>query len=82
MIYDLHTPRIRNIINVSFLAFGVAVTAIGVASLELLIRLPIKKENPKYSIEAIYSTIESNLAIIDACGPTVKWMLGRCIPFL
>lgn len=81
MIYDLHMPRIRKIVTVSFLSFGVAVTAIGVARLEFLVRVFVKEEDPKHSIEQTYSSIESNLAIIGACGPTVKWILGRCIPF-
>lgn len=82
MIYDLHMKTARKVIIIAFLSFGLAVIAIGVVRLEYLIRLFVYEETSKYTVEQTYSAIESNLAIIGACGPTIKWMLGRCIPFL
>ncbi|KAK2768430.1 hypothetical protein FQN54_000285 [Arachnomyces sp. PD_36] len=84
MIYDLHMTRARKIIIISFLSFGLAVIAIGFVRLEYLIRIFITGDpgSSKYTVEQTYSAIESNLAIIGACGPTIKWMLSSCFPFL
>lgn len=82
MIYDLHMKRARKFVIIAFLSFGLAVIAIGFVRLEYLIRLFIGGQSTKYSVEQTYSAIESNLAIIGACGPTIKWMLSTCIPFL
>ncbi|PGH15054.1 hypothetical protein AJ80_05679 [Polytolypa hystricis UAMH7299] len=82
MIYDLHMSRARKIITISFLSFGLAVTAIGAVRLHHFIELFVFERNSSYSISQSYSTMESNIAIIGACGPTVKWILSRCIPWL
>lgn len=82
MIYDLHMPRLRKAITISFLSFGLAVTAIGIVRLEYIVRLFLGGQYSRHSMEITYSTLETNLAIIGACGPTVKWLLARCMPFL
>jgi hypothetical protein len=82
MIYDLHMPLSRKLITISFLSLGLAVTAIGGVRLNWMINLFVYKRNPSYSISQTYSTMESNIAIIGACGPTVKWILSRCFPWL
>jgi hypothetical protein len=82
MIYDLHMPLSRKLITISFLSLGLAVTAIGGVRLNWMISLFVYHRNPSYSIAQTYSTMESNIAIIGACGPTVKWILSRCIPSL
>lgn len=82
MIYDLHMSWGRKIIIISFLSFGFAVIAIGIIRLEYFVRLFVYGQDRKETIEQTYSTMESNIAIIGACGPTIKWMLGLCIPSL
>lgn len=82
MIYDLHMPRLRKVVTIAFLSLGLAVTAIGAVRLHYLVRLFVYWENPKYSVADTYSAMECNVAIIGACGPTIKWMLGHCFPFL
>lgn len=82
MIYDLHMPRLRKLITIAFLSLGLAVTAIGAVRLHYLVRLFVYFENPKFSVADTYSAMECNIAIVGACGPTIKWMLGHCFPFL
>lgn len=82
MIYDLHMPRPRKFVTIAFLSLGLVVTAIGAVRLHYLVRLFVHFENPRFSVQDTYSAMECNVAIIGACGPTVKWMLSHCFPFL
>lgn len=72
MIYDLHMPRLHKLVTIAFLSLGLAVTAIGAVRLHYLIRLFVYFENPKHSVQDTYSAMECNIAIIGACGPTIK----------
>ena len=81
IIYDLQMPRSRKILAVSFLSLGAIVIAVGVVRLLWLIRAVSKKQSP-YSVYPSLSAIEVAVALIAASGPTVKWIMGACIPAL
>ncbi|KAF2185888.1 hypothetical protein K469DRAFT_463794, partial [Zopfia rhizophila CBS 207.26] len=84
ILYDLHMPRKNKITIAAFLSLGLAVTAIAAYRLAFFVQVFSLKspmaESP-YSIRTALSNLESNLAVIATCGPTIKWLLGTCIPF-
>jgi hypothetical protein len=84
ILHNLQMPFRRKAMYISFLSFGVAVTAIGGFRLYVFAQLfGAKKLDPDfgYGIRQSLSNLEVNLASIGACGATVKWMLGKFIPF-
>ncbi|KAF2728888.1 hypothetical protein EJ04DRAFT_538163 [Polyplosphaeria fusca] len=81
IIYDLHMPLRRKLMTISFLSLGVIVIVIGILRLIWLTNAFRGKIN-NYSVESAYSSIESSVAIIGTCGPTIKYILGRFIPGL
>ncbi|KAF2464174.1 uncharacterized protein BDR25DRAFT_243108 [Lindgomyces ingoldianus] len=81
IIYDLQMPLRRKLITISFLSLGFVVIAIGILRLHWLSQ-KFKGHSKSYSIEQSYSAMECNIAIIGACGPTVKYILGGLIPSL
>jgi hypothetical protein len=74
-------PLKRKIMTISFLSLGAIVIGIGIARLLWLLNAFQGKVN-SYSVESAFSAIESSVAIIGTSGPTVKYLLGGCIPWL
>ncbi|KAF2683369.1 hypothetical protein K458DRAFT_45393 [Lentithecium fluviatile CBS 122367] len=84
ILHSLHMPLRRKGMYIAFLSFGVAVTAIGGYRLYVFVQLfGSKRMNPdaSYGIRQGLSNVEVSLASIGACGATVKWLLGQCVPF-
>ncbi|CAI6341899.1 unnamed protein product [Periconia digitata] len=84
ILYNIQMPRIRKMLYISFMSFGIAFTGIGAFRLYVFIQLyTAKAMNPDntYAMRQGLSNVEVSIAAIGACGGTVKWMLGRCIPF-
>lgn len=84
ILHNLHMPFRRKAMYISFLSFGVAVTAIGGYRLYVFANLFTKKQmDPDfgYGMSQSLSNLEVSLASIGACGATVKWLLGKFIPF-
>jgi hypothetical protein len=74
-------PLKRKIMTISFLSLGAIVIGIGIARLLWLLDAFKGKVN-SYSVESAFSAIESSVAIIGTSGPTVKYLLSGCIPWL
>lgn len=74
-------PLKRKIITIAFLSLGFVVIGIGIARLLWLLDA-FKGKTDSYSVTSAYSAIESSVAIIGTSGPTVKFILSRCIPWL
>ncbi|KAF2645834.1 hypothetical protein P280DRAFT_389467 [Massarina eburnea CBS 473.64] len=83
ILHNLQMPLVRKAMYILFMSFGIAVTAIGAFRLYVFVQLYTKENNPDtgYGIRQALSNVEISLAAIGACGGTVKWLLGRCIPF-
>lgn len=81
IIWDLQMPLKRKIVTISFLSFGFILIAVGIARMVWLYNAFIGKSR-SYSVESAYSAIESSVAIVGACGPTVKYILSFCVPTL
>ncbi|KAF2026390.1 hypothetical protein EK21DRAFT_103260 [Setomelanomma holmii] len=58
---------------------GFIVIAIGIARLFWPLEAFRGKTN-SHSVNSAYSAIECSVAIIGTCGPTIKYILSRCIP--
>lgn len=85
ILWNLQMPRKNKIIIWCFMSLGLVVTAITAYRLAYFIELfrikdPVRNENT-YNIRTPLSNLEINFSAIAACGPTVKWLLGQCIPF-
>ncbi|EOA81437.1 hypothetical protein ACJQWK_10525 [Exserohilum turcicum] len=85
IIHDLRMPMKNKVAVILFLSLPLAVTAIGCYRLQMFIavfRLPkgMADENP-YNVRNALTNIEGNLGVIAACGPTIKWILARFIPY-
>ncbi|KAF1950217.1 hypothetical protein CC80DRAFT_509791 [Byssothecium circinans] len=84
ILHDLHMSRRSKISIIAFLSLPIAVTAIGIYRLQnfvVVLNLPSNViENP-YNVRNSLSNIESNLGIIAACGPTIKWILSCLFPY-
>jgi hypothetical protein len=74
-------PLKRKPVTISFLSLGFIVIAIGIARLFWL-RDAFKGKTESYSVTSAYSAIESSIAIIGTSGPTVKYILSSCLPWL
>jgi len=81
MIWDLQMPLKRKLVTIAFLSLGFIVIGIGIARLLWLLHAFRGKTN-SYSVTSAYSAAESSVAIVGASGPTVKYILSRCIPWL
>ncbi|KAJ4345857.1 uncharacterized protein N0V89_011992 [Didymosphaeria variabile] len=81
IIWDLQMPLKRKIMTISFLSFGLVLIAVGIARMIWLYNAFLGKSK-SYSVEPAYSAIESSIAIVGACGPTMKYILGLCVPSL
>ncbi|KAL1604051.1 hypothetical protein SLS60_005643 [Paraconiothyrium brasiliense] len=81
IIWDLQMPLKRKVMTISFLSFGLVLIAVGIARMIWLYNAFLGKAK-SYSVEAAYSAIESSVAIVGACGPTMKYILGLCVPSL
>lgn len=81
IIYDLQMPIRRKVMTISFLSFGVVLIAVGIARMIWLYNAFLGKSKA-YSVETAYSAIESSVAIVGTCGPTVKYILSCCVPSL
>jgi hypothetical protein len=70
---------------IAFLSFGVLVTIVGAVRTSVLVKVFVRKQfkaDPTYEVGYTLSNIESGLAIIGTCGPTIKYLLSCCIPSL
>jgi hypothetical protein len=74
-------PLKRKLVTIAFLSLGFIVIAIGIARLLWLLDA-FKGKTNSYSVTSAYSAIESSVAIIGTSGPTVKYILSFCIPWL
>ncbi|KAL5117904.1 hypothetical protein ACEQ8H_004223 [Pleosporales sp. CAS-2024a] len=81
IIWNLQMPLKRKLVTIAFLSLGFIVIGIGIARLLWLLDA-FKGKTNSYSVTSAYSAIESSIAIIGASGPTVKYMLSFCIPWL
>lgn len=85
ILHDLRMPFGRKIIVIAFLSFGVAVTIVGAVRTSVLVKVFViskAKADPTYEVSYTLSNIETGLAIIGTCGPTIKNLLGCCVPIL
>lgn len=85
ILHDLKMPFARKLMVIAFLSFGVAVTVVGAVRTSVLVKVFVIGEavpDPTYSVDYTLSNIESGLAILGTCGPTIKYLLGCCIPVL
>jgi hypothetical protein len=85
ILHDLKMPFGRKLMVIAFLSFGVAVTIVGAVRTSVLVKVFVIGEvvpDPTYGMGYTLSNIESGLAIIGTCGPTIKYLLGFCIPAL
>lgn len=81
IIYDLQMSLRKKLITISFLSMGLIVIVIGILRLVWLVNI-FKGVINNHSVEQAYSAIESNIAIIGASGPTVKYIFSFIIPGL
>ncbi|PVH95474.1 hypothetical protein DM02DRAFT_632819 [Periconia macrospinosa] len=84
ILYNLQMPFRRKAMYIAFMSFGIAFTGIGAFRLYVFVQLfTAKAHNPdsSYGMRQGLSNMEVSIAAIGACGGTVKWMLGCCIPF-
>ncbi|KAH5057440.1 hypothetical protein HBH96_109480 [Parastagonospora nodorum] len=85
MLHDLSMPLGRKLMVIVFLSFGIAVTVVGAVRTSVLVKKFVIQEvveDPTYGMSYTLSNVESALAILGTCGPTVKNLLGLCIPSL
>jgi hypothetical protein len=85
ILHDLKMPLGRKLMVIAFLSFGVLVTVVGAVRTSVLVKVFVLKQlkaDPTYEIGYTLSNIESGLAIIGTCGPTIKYILSCCIPSL
>lgn len=85
ILHDLKMPFGRKLMVIAFLSFGVAVTIVGAVRTSVLIKVFVVGEvvpDSNHAVNYTLSNIESGLAILGTCGPTIKYLLGFCIPML
>lgn len=85
ILHDLKMPLGRKLMVIAFLSFGILVTVVGAVRTSVLVKVFVIKQvvaDPTYEINYVPSNIESGLAIIGTCGPTIKCILSCCIPSL
>ncbi|KAH9873234.1 hypothetical protein J1614_005632 [Plenodomus biglobosus] len=85
ILHDLKMPLGRKLMVIAFLSFGVAVTIVGAVRTSVLVKVFVLEEvepDPTYSVSYTLSNLESGLAIIGTCGPTIKCILSCCFPSL
>jgi hypothetical protein len=78
-------PLGRKLMVIAFLSFGILVTVVGAVRTSVLVKVFVIKQvvaDPTYEINYVPSNIESGLAIIGTCGPTIKYILSCCITSL
>ncbi|PVI02544.1 hypothetical protein DM02DRAFT_653523 [Periconia macrospinosa] len=81
IIYDLKMSLRRRVLSIAFLSMGGIVIVVGVLRAIWLTNI-FKGVYVSYSVESAYSSIEANVAIIGASGPTVKYIFGIVCPCL
>jgi hypothetical protein len=82
ILHNLKMPFGRKLMVTAFLSFGAAVTIVGAVRMSVLVKVFVIGEvvsDPTYGVGYTLSNIESGLAIIGTCGPTIKHLLGCCI---
>ncbi|PVI01101.1 hypothetical protein DM02DRAFT_561917 [Periconia macrospinosa] len=83
LLHDLQMSRRSKISVIVFLSLPLAVTAIAIYRLQnfvVVLNLPPGKPEDPYNVRNSLSNIESNLGVLAACGPTIKWILERIFP--
>ncbi|PVI07947.1 hypothetical protein DM02DRAFT_511771 [Periconia macrospinosa] len=85
ILYSIQMPWKTKAVVLCFMSLGLFVTAITAYRLAYFVRLyqiadPVRNETT-YNIRTPLSNLEVNLSAIASCGPIIKWLLGRCIPF-
>ncbi|KAF1940497.1 hypothetical protein EJ02DRAFT_504125 [Clathrospora elynae] len=78
ILHDLRMSLKKKIGVIVFLSLPLTVTAIGCYRLHTFVvvfSLPTLSVEDPYNVRNTLSNIESNLAVIAACGPTIKWIL-------
>jgi len=84
ILYGLQIPRRHKLTAMIFMSLPIGVTAIGIYRLYNFYRvfnLPKGQTEDPYNVRNALSNIESNLGVIAACGPTIKWLLGLVFPY-
>ncbi|EOA90264.1 uncharacterized protein SETTUDRAFT_103089, partial [Exserohilum turcica Et28A] len=85
ILHDLKMPLGCKLMAIAFLFSGILVTVVGAVRTSVLTRIFVLREplqDPTYQTSYILSNIESGLAIMAVCGPTLKYILSCCIPSL
>ncbi|RYN74140.1 hypothetical protein AA0117_g7221 [Alternaria alternata] len=85
ILHDLKMPLGRKLMVIAFLSFGILVTVVGAVRTSVLVKVFVLKEateDGSYGVGYTLSNIESGLAIVGTCGPTIKYFLSCCIPSL
>jgi hypothetical protein len=83
--HDLTMPLGRKLMVIAFLSFGILVTIVGAVRTSVLVKVFVleqSKADSTYEVGYTLSNIESGLAIVGTCGPTIKYFLSCCIPSL
>lgn len=82
LLWDLRMKPRKKIATIFLLSLGFLVTAISVYRLYYLITYYYGPPNPDptYSVAGVASSIEVNVAIIAACGPSMKPLIVRFFP--
>ncbi|KAI4906474.1 hypothetical protein J4E90_010548 [Alternaria incomplexa] len=78
ILYDIRMPSKVKLEVIVFLSLPLAVTAIGCYRLHrfvLVFSLPKDASEDPYNVRNALTSLEGNLGVIAACGPTIKWIL-------
>jgi hypothetical protein len=78
LLHDVHMPLKVKAEVIVFLSLPLAVTAIGCYRLHRFIiffSLPNGTMEDSYNVRNALTSLEANLGVIAACGPTIKWIL-------
>lgn len=78
ILYDIRMPSKVKLEVIVFLSLPIAVTAIGCYRLHrfvLVFSLPKGTLEDPYNVRNALTSVEGNLGVIAACGPTIKWIL-------
>lgn len=78
ILYDIRMPLKVKLEIIAFLSLPLVVTAIGCYRLHrfvLFFNLPYGASEDSYNVRNALTSLEGNLGVIAACGPTIKWIL-------
>ncbi|KAI9727406.1 MAG: hypothetical protein M1834_008412 [Cirrosporium novae-zelandiae] len=84
IVYNLHMRLRQKIAVTCLLSLGLIVTLVGCIRLKTVIHHYFQKADPdgNWDISFIASTVEVDVAIMTACGPSLKPLMQRWLPRL